>query len=250
LIPACKNFLGELLVFWLARRALWKSFHAVRFRAAEPLPQSPGQLKIPIIFYANHNTWWDGYLAHIVTRQVYGLDGYLMMDVQQLRRFWFFTWAGVFSVDQQNGRSALRSIEYIAKELRGGPGRALWIYPQGEIRPQERRPLGFHSGLARVIRRVGECYVYPVAVRFEYFREQYPDILIDVGPACYFSAEASFEPKKLTVELEASLTDQLDRLRETANALQLDDFVTIIKGKGSTDTFVASLTQLFRRKKP
>src|SRR5690242_16364573 len=62
-IPARRNFLGELLVFWLSRRGLWKSFRAVRFRAAEQLPAAPGSLVHPVIFYANHNTYWDGYLA-------------------------------------------------------------------------------------------------------------------------------------------------------------------------------------------
>ncbi len=202
-----------------------------------------------MIFYANHNTWWDGYLAHIVTRQLYGLNPYLMMDIEQMRRYRFFSWAGVFSVDQRNGRSAMRSIEYVADELRKGPGRALWIFPQGQIQPQERRPLGFHSGLARTIRRVGECYVYPVAVRFEFFREQYPDILIEVGPAQFFPAGATLDPKTLTIELETTLTIQLDRLRDSANALQLADFVTVIKGKGSTDTFFDNLSRFFKRQK-
>ena len=248
MIEARKNFLGELLVFWMARRSLWKAFHAVRFRAAEPLPAPPSGLTTPVIFYANHNTWWDGYLAQIITKQVYGLDGYLMMDVRQLRRYWFFSWAGVFSVDQQNGREALRSLDYTARLLKAGPGRALWIFPQGQIEPQERRPLGFHSGLGHLIRRVGRCYVYPVAVRFEFFGEQYPEILLDVGPARLFEADQVFDPKKLTAELETTLTERLNRLREDATALKLDDFVTIIKGRGSTDTFFDTLSRPFRKK--
>ncbi len=250
LITARRNFLGELLVFWLARRGLWKSFHEVRFRASGPLPAPPSRLDVPLIFYANHNTWWDGYLALMVTRQLYGLDGYLMMDVRQLRRYRFFRWAGVFSVDQENGREALRSIDYIARELQQGPGRCLWIFPQGQIQPQEGRPLAFHSGLAHLIRRVGRCYVYPVAVRFEFLREQYPDIFVEVGPAQLFEKGQPFDPKKLTAELETSLTNQLDQLRETVNSLKLDEFVTIIKGRGSTDTFFDSLSGWLPRRHP
>ncbi len=230
-IPARRNFLGELVVFWLCRRGLWKSFRAVRFRAAQPLPAPPGLLSHPVIFYANHNTFWDGYLAHVVTRQAYGLEGYLMMDLRQLRHFRFFSWAGVFSVDRESGREALRSLDYIAGELQGGPGRSLWIFPQGEISPQERRPLGFQSGLARLIRRVGPCYVYPVAVRHEFFREPQPEFLISVGEARYFSGSEGLNPRKLTAELEAALTTELDRLKADVNSLQLSDFVTIIKGK-------------------
>lgn len=231
LIPARRNFLGELLVFWLGRRGLWKSFQAVRFRAVQPLPAPPDQLAQPVIFYANHNTFWDGYLAHVVTRQVYGLEGYLMMDLKQLRRFRFFSWAGVFSVDRENGREALRSLDYIAGELQAKPGRSLWIFPQGEISPQERRPLGFQSGLARLIRRVSPCYVYPVAVRYEFFEKPQPEFLISVGEARYFSGQEGLNPRQLTAELETALSTELDRLKEDVNALQLSDFVTIIKGK-------------------
>ena len=187
------------------------------------------------MFYSNHMSWWDGYLVYIISRQVYGLKGYLMMEVSQLRRYRFFTWAGVFSVDQQNGREAVRSMNYVADEVKAGPGRAVWIFPQGTIMPQERRPLDFHAGLAYLIRRVGKCYVYPVAFRVEYLYDQHPNFLLDVGPARLFEAGERFDPKKLTAELEADLTAQLDRLRDAANAFQLDDFVTIVKGKQGVD---------------
>jgi 1-acyl-sn-glycerol-3-phosphate acyltransferase len=249
-IPVRRSFLGELLVFWMCRRSLYRAFYAVHFRAAEQLPAPPSNLNVPVIFYANHNTWWDGYLAHIVMRQVYGLEPYLMMDVKQLRRYPFFSWAGCFSVDREDGREALRSIEYIAKELQGGTGRALWIFPQGEIRPQEQRPLNFYAGLGHLIRRVGECYVYPVATRFEFTREQFPEIFVEVGPVCHFSKETRPNPKQVSNELETTLTAQIDRLRDEISAEQLKDFVTIIKGKGSTDTLVDNLTGLFKFLRP
>lgn len=163
-----------------------------------------------------------------------------------MRRFWFFSWAGVFSVDQENGRSAMHSINYIARKLQEGNGKALWIFPQGEIQPQERRPLAFHSGVARTIRRTGECYVYPVAVRFEFFREQFPEILVSVGPVRHIRSEEQIDPHKLTAELEATLESELNRLREDASNLKLDDFVTIVKGKGSTDRFYEVLTGIFK----
>ena len=38
-IPARKSFWGELLVYLMARRSIWRSFHGLYFRAAAPLPQ-------------------------------------------------------------------------------------------------------------------------------------------------------------------------------------------------------------------
>jgi chlorobactene lauroyltransferase len=248
-IPSRQNFLGELLIFWICRRSLYRAFHSVHFRAAEPLAAPPSKLAVPVIFYANHATWWDGYLAHIVVRQVYGLGPHLMVDVRQLRRYPFFSWAGCFSVDQENGREAMRSIDYVAKELKKKPGQALWIFPQGEIRPQEQRPLNFHSGLGHIIRRVGPCYVYPVATRFEFTREQFPEIFVSVGAARYFAEGERLNVKQVTTELEATLTIELNQLRDEISAGQRKDFVTIIRGKGSTDTNFDKLTGLLPRGK-
>jgi len=246
-IPARKNFWGELLVFWMCRRSLWRGFHSVNFRAAAPLPAPPSRLKLPVIFYSNHSSWWDGYLAHIVVRQVYNLEPYLMMDVRQLRRYPFFRWAGCFSVDQEDGRSALRSIDYIARQLQQGPGRSLWIFPQGQIFPQERRPLRFHSGLAHLLKRVGSCYLYPVAFRFEFLAEQYPDIFIEVGQAIKFEGGTKLDLKATTLELERLLTGQLDALRAKVSQAQLDDFIRIIEGKTSTNIFLSRLLALLKR---
>lgn len=248
-VPARRNFLGELLVFWMCRSSLRRSFHAVHFRATEPLSAPPSRLQAPVIFYSNHSSWWDGYLAHLVTRQVYGLDGYLMMDVRQLRKFFFFSWAGCFSVDQENARSALYSIDYIARELPRKSGRALWIFPQGYIFPQERRPLHFHSGLAHVIRQTGACYVYPVALRFEFLQEQYPEVFVDVGEAIFFPADAKIEVKAVTAELEAKLTQQMDALCEEISRVQTQNFVTIVRGKGSISATFSKLLQLFTKPK-
>jgi hypothetical protein len=235
-IPAHKNFLGELLVFWICRSSLWRNFHSVKFLASTPLIAPPSQLDAPVIFYANHNSWWDGYLAHLVSQQVYGLDGYLMMDVRQLRRYSFFSWAGCFSVDQQDARSAVRSLDYIASELKAKAGRSLWIFPQGRILPQAQRPLDFHSGLAHLIKRLGACYVYPVATRLEFLAEQYPDIFIEVGAAQRFEARTKFDPKVLTLELEQTLTTLLDNLNAKISQQELANFITLVAGKNSTST--------------
>ena len=194
-IPARKSFWGELLVFLMARRSIWRSFHTLYFHADEPLPAPPADLDMPVVFVSNHPSWWDGYIALMVMRQVYNLNPYLMMDERQLRRYIFFSWAGCFSVDQENGRSALRSIEYIANELQRAPGRACWIFPEGEITPQD-APLRFHSGTARTIKRIGRCIVYPVAFRLEFTREQYPTIFVRVGEGQRYGEVGDVSPQR------------------------------------------------------
>ncbi|NWJ45649.1 MAG: 1-acyl-sn-glycerol-3-phosphate acyltransferase [Chloroflexi bacterium] len=250
MIPARKNFLGELLVFGIARRSVWRAFHSVHMRVAEPLPLPPSKLDAPIIFYVNHSSWWDGYLAHLISRQVYNLSPYLMMDEQQLSRYPFFAWAGCFGVNRNDAREALKSLEYIVKELKQKSPCILWMFPQGEIMPLELRPLGFHSGLGWLVRELGDCYIAPVSFRFDFLREQYPDIFINIGKFTRFRAGEKINTRKLTAQLEETLTLDLDCLRDDVSNGRLADFETIVQGKSSTDIVFSFIVEKLLRIKP
>ena len=71
-----------------------------------------------------------------------------MMEESQLRRYFFFSWIGCFSVDRHHPRAAMQSIQYAAHLLKEHPGRMVWLFPQGEIAPNDRRPLVFFRGAA------------------------------------------------------------------------------------------------------
>jgi hypothetical protein len=85
-----------------------------------------------------------------------------------------------------------------------------------------------------------------VAVRYEFFGKQNPEFLLSVGEALFFSGQEVLQPIPFTAWLEKILTLELDRLREDASALRLDDFVTIIKGKGSRGSLFIRFTWLIR----
>jgi 1-acyl-sn-glycerol-3-phosphate acyltransferase len=244
MIPARKNFLGELLVFGICRRSVWQAFHSVNLRVVDTLPAPPSRLDAPVIFFSNHSSWWDGYLAHIILRQVYGLNPYLMMDEKQLKRYAFFSWAGCFGVNREDPREALKSLEYIAQELIKKPGNALWMFPQGEIIPQEKRPLRFQSGLSRLVKKMEKCYVYPVSFRFEFMREQFPIIYINIGSCMAIQPNQKLHSRHFTAELEEILTRDLDLLRADVLEGNFDNFVPIVSGKTSTDILVNRLINL------
>ena len=101
---------GEALLYWaLVRSAIWSHFARVWLRVEGLIP-SPADG--PLIFYLNHPSWWDGYMAHVLNRVVLQnrFQAFLMMDERELRRFRFFTWSGAFSVNRQDARSALSSV--------------------------------------------------------------------------------------------------------------------------------------------
>ncbi len=246
-IKAQRNRLGEAAVNWLVLGSLRRAFSQVRLKvevgAEAPRPQA--RLDRPAIFYLNHSSWWDGYVTYLLARHLLKADAYLMMDVRQLRKYFFFTWAGAFSVDRQNTRSAVESLNYISNLLRERRWRSLWLFPQGEIQTSSRRPLDFFGGHAAVARKLPTCYLYPVAVRYEFATSQFPEIFMRIGPGQTVQGGA-LNAKALTNDTRLRLEQQLEQMNAELNAgrysspaAEVENFPgyrTILRGKGSANS--------------
>ncbi len=235
IITAYKFPLGQFLVWRLVDSSLHKHFDSIFFRVYGE--QTKEQKKLPMIVCANHSNWWDGYVAAVVERQL-GIDTYLMMEEPQLRRYFFFRWMGCFSVDRHNTRSALQSLQYAACLFKSRSERMIWLFPQGEIFPNDRRPLVFYTGAAYLSRLSAPAYLYPVATRIDYLGEQRPALFISMGEPILITAEESQTAnflKQCTQRLEERVTAELDMLREDIIASKLEKFTLIMHGRASTN---------------
>lgn len=245
-IPAAKNRIGEELIYWaLVRWSVWNSFERVWVQTHGPLPTPADG---PLIVYLNHPSWWDGYMALLVARHVLNrrYSNYLMMEEPQLRSYRFFTWCGCFSVDRHDPRSAARSVAYISHILRERRGRALYIFPQGVLTPNDQRPLVLYPGVAHIVKRVGEAVLLPAVLRYEFRGEQRPEAFISVGPA--HSASAATDARKLTNDVAGRLTSHADALREAVVNEQLDGFRPLLHGRpGVNRVFDSVFGRLMKR---
>jgi chlorobactene lauroyltransferase len=237
MIPARKFWPGEQLVWWLIHSSMHSHFDRIFFRMKVPMTEE--QRALPIIVCANHYSWWDGYMAALVER-ILNVDTYLMMEESQLRRYFFFAWEGCFSVDRQNARAAMESLRYATRLLKEEPrkgkrdGRMVWIFPQGEISPNDRRPLTFFSGAAHLAKSSAPCLIYPVASRIEYLAEQRPDLYISMGEPMMVGSEQVKQAhfvKDYTKVTEERVTEELDRLRADIVASDYSSFRQIGRGR-------------------
>ena len=163
------------------------------------------------IIYVNHSSWWDGLVAFEISKAL-GADSFIMMEEKHLRKLFLFRKLGAFSVDRENSRQAFKSLNYAANLLKEKPLRTLWIFPQGEILPNDLRPLHFYSGLARIIERVGNCSAVPLAIRYEFLNEYKPEIFVKIGKSEEFN-NVNFNPKKATKNFEGRISETLDELK-------------------------------------
>jgi 1-acyl-sn-glycerol-3-phosphate acyltransferase len=224
------RWINALIYRALVLSAIRASFHTVSLRQDAP---PPGASDAPTILFANHCSWWDGYMVMLANQSRWRQDAYLMMEDLQLARYQFFRFVGAFSVDRGNPRSAARSVAYAVSLLAAAPGRSLLIFPQGRISANDRRPLDFYAGVGHIVKRLGNCLAYPVALRYEFIGEQKPDAFIRVGAPLEFAAGASGAARDIAARMETSLTAELDRMRDDVLAYRFDAYAVLERGAWS-----------------
>jgi len=192
MIPARKG--GPLSWAWghYVHHKFRSTFRALWTRGALP------EAGTPLLVYANHTNWWDGFVAHELCRAL-GWDAYCMMEEQNLLRYRFLARLGAFSVRRGESSSALETLRY-ARGLLARPRAAVFLFPQGKIRPFAARPLSFERGL-EVLARRADAQCLPLAIRYTFLEAERPDVLCEVGNV---HAPLPFE------ECEARLTALLD----------------------------------------
>ncbi|ABX03336.1 MAG TPA: glycerol acyltransferase [Herpetosiphon sp.] len=230
-LPAQPNRLGAWLVYRaLIRPALRKTFDQVLLNVGSTADILRN--REPILAYVTHTSWWDGHLAFELFRTVYPRHHYLMMEEAQLARYFFFRWCGCFSVNRQEPREALRSIRYASSLLQQKQS-LVWIFPQGQIIPPDRRPLQLFRGVADIATRTGNLWCLPIALRYEFAGEQRPVALIRCGEPTWVDADTTRE--QLQPQLATNLTRAADQLRDDWNQQNLAQFRPILQGTASVN---------------
>lgn len=236
--PARKTALGEVMVWALVRAALQRMFVRVRLREAGADPRTTN---LPLLVIANHPSWWDGYVALLLSRH-YRMRRYLMMDAAQLNRYGFFAWAGCFGVARTDARDVVRTVAYAADLLRQHQPTWLWLFPQADITPPQARPLSVHGGAAHILRRAtaggNTVGVLPVAWQLVFRGEQHPEVAALVGDVIAVTATRAANVLAMTACLAESLTTVMDQLEGDIARGDLTAYRTILHGRaGINDRF-------------
>ncbi|MFT3708840.1 MAG: lysophospholipid acyltransferase family protein [Archangium sp.] len=166
---------SPLLTWAWSRYVHWKmrrSFRGLWVRGELPADE-------PIVLYANHANFWDGFVAHVLVTRANRL-GYAMMEEQNLARFRFLRRLGAFSVRRGSASSARESLRHAAALLEK-PRATVVIFPQGRIAAFD-APLDLERG-AELLARWARVRCVPMAIRYAVFEHEAPDVLVSIGEA-------------------------------------------------------------------
>jgi 1-acyl-sn-glycerol-3-phosphate acyltransferase len=177
MIAANKNDILDAFLFVYFRHLARRAFHTIAGRGFEQLRQLPHDR--PVILFCNHTNWWDGLIIYLLSRKMRHKAVYCMMDEKQLKHYRFFTWLGAFSVDLTSPLRSAASLRY-AQRLLQKSETAIWIFPQGRLCRQN-EPVEIKPGTDHLAQNAPHALLVPVALRYDFFREDRPNALIEIG---------------------------------------------------------------------
>lgn len=163
--------LQRRFVNWLIERSLRGHFRAVYVRGAPPTEPRP------LILYANHHYWWDGYLAYWLLRS-WGRS--IVVWMEAYRRFPPFGSVGAVPFPADDAVARALTVRRTLEALRS-PKTALLLFPEGKLHGDTERVLPFQRSLHWLARQVPEAQVVPLAIYIEPGYHQYPRAYLGVG---------------------------------------------------------------------
>lgn len=160
----------------LMRGALRGAFRRVEWAGPPPvLPEDA-----PVVIYANHHSFYDGYLFHVVLAEVLGRTGTIWMHDWDHYPFFAAAGAQPFPPDDPARRAA--TLRRTIRRMRRTPDLALILFPEGRLHPPDDGVLPFDDALvARLGRLLPAAAWCPVAVHVTWRGEARPTAILTAG---------------------------------------------------------------------
>ena len=239
-------------VDWLIGRSLRGHFRAVYLRCAAPeVVDSPPSLRFPplregnrpdsvppagrgnlkegvritnwydrnrpLVLFANHHYWWDGYLGYWLIR---ALGRRMVVWMEAYRRFPPFGAIGALPFPPDDPQVRARTVRRTVQILRTEPATALLLFPEGTLHGDTERLLPFQRSLHWLVCRVPQATLLPLALHIEPSYHQYPRAYLSVGAP--FHSTATDETAWLA-EAAGAVETLLRQTRADAHAALTDD---------------------------
>ncbi|NTV06469.1 MAG: glycerol acyltransferase [Chlorobiaceae bacterium] len=230
---------------WYSRRQFRRYFNSVRVFMQSGVQEM--DRRTPVVFYANHAYWWDGFWSQLCTEEFFHQNLHIIIEFQQLQKHRFFTRIGAFSLDRSHPRSAIGTIRYAAELLTAESEQqnALWIFPQGKIEPVDKRPLFFYKGTASIVSRVFETvpriYLVSIVSRIEYVDEQKPELFLSFKEPLLVTPTEFSGPDALTSYMQRMTETHLDELKEKIINRSFDAARTMVTGTPSINKRIEAI---------
>ncbi len=174
------------------------SFHEVNIDVSK----TEGKINLDraVLFVANHSSWWDGFFVYEVYKKLKLRKKFkIVMLESELKKFPFFRLCGAVGLIPKNSQHN----DKIFGELKNY---CVCFFPQGQLVPQNQRPLIFRSGINDLIRKLQPVQIICVGQHIEPCQFMKPTALIRAIAFSESDSEA-VKAKTLAAATEENLDD-------------------------------------------
>lgn len=207
MIDAKKSALFETGFNMYLTPLIRSSFSRLLGQGVVPIPEKP------VLFIANHSSWWDGLLFFYLNRTVWRHDIHMMMHEEGLQKHRYFRYLGAFSINRKKPKEILTSLQYAEALLK--QGKSVVLFPQGDEFHLETRPLAFQTGVAYLMEHCPEVPVVPLSFYYSFGHQQKPEIWVRQHQAISTATIKHMTRKEKTLYLQKLCIEQLDSLKST-----------------------------------
>ena len=205
------------------KRLFKKHFNSIEMFGDVPKIDS----NYPLLLLPNHSTWWDGFFVYLINENFFKRKFYIMIVEEQLSQYKFFQKLGGFSIKQDSFRETIRSLKYTAELTEKNPFSVVNIFPQGELLPNDTRPIIFNKGVKKIVEFYGKpVNIIPLGMRIMFLKEQYPTVFFNFGQNHIVQNKMEI-PDDIGFKIEMLL----EGIKE--NVILNNDSKLLLKGKSS-----------------
>ncbi|NCC98083.1 MAG: hypothetical protein EOL95_00045 [Bacteroidia bacterium] len=130
-----------------------------------------------VLVVANHISWWDGFWVEFLNYKRIHRKLHFMMLEEQLKKHWYFQYAGGYSV-RKHSRESIESIDYTVKLLNKDENFVL-MFPQGKIYSSHTDAVHFENGIQYIIKKCKDATQVMFVVNItDYFSNVKPHLFI------------------------------------------------------------------------
>jgi len=212
---------------WLIMRSLRSHFRGVYL-----LDRDAPDPARPLIVFANHHYWWDGYLLHLFAR--HWRPGQSMVWMRELTSFPPFEAIGAMPFPEDDPIARAATLKRTLRALRSGPS-LLFLFPEGDMHPAPHLA-PFRQGLHWLHSRLPEVDLKPVAIHIEQGIHQHPEAYIIAGPPYRCDSP---DADSWLAAARGTIADMLDELAPERRPA-ISEFTCILAGRLSTDEYRCS----------
>lgn len=185
----------------------------------------------PAVILMNHPGWWDGVLVMLLMRRFFlERPGFTPMDAAALERYRFMKRLGVFGIEQNTARGAVRFL-HTAKQVLEDPRHMLWMNAPGRFADVRERPVPLAPGVTRLAEIAPGAVIVPTAIEYTHWSEKRGEALVAFGAPLDAQDLAALPREPRTEAIRAAHADVMDRLAEEALTRDPARFLTAVEGR-------------------